>query len=265
MTDYVEITELAGDEVSREQIDRLCHRYYWAGKYCADRDVLEVACGTGQGVGYLNTVAKSVKAGDYSAAILEIASQHYKNRFKFEQFDAQKMPFEDASFDVVLIFEALYYIPDPKLFFQECRRVLRPGGHLLIATANKDLFDFNPSPHSHRYLGVAELSAELGDFGFECQFFGDTPIEAVSVRQRILRPIKKIAVALDLMPKTNNSKKFLKRLIFGKLVPMPPEINANTGSSYASRPLQASQPDAHHKVIFCAARVSDSVNSSKFL
>ncbi|MCD6265910.1 MAG: BrnT family toxin [Deltaproteobacteria bacterium] len=29
----------------------------------------------------------------------------------------------------------------------DCVRVLRPGGKVLIATANKDLYDFNPSPH----------------------------------------------------------------------------------------------------------------------
>ncbi len=41
--DYVSVTEIAGDEVTQEQVDRLCNRYYWAGRYCSDKDVVEAA------------------------------------------------------------------------------------------------------------------------------------------------------------------------------------------------------------------------------
>ena len=41
--DYVSVTEIAGDEVTQEQVDRLCNRYYWAGQYCAGKDVM-VSC-----------------------------------------------------------------------------------------------------------------------------------------------------------------------------------------------------------------------------
>ena len=39
--DYVSVTEIAGDEVTQEQIDRLCNRYYWAGQCCSGKDVVE--------------------------------------------------------------------------------------------------------------------------------------------------------------------------------------------------------------------------------
>jgi len=32
--DYISVTEISGDEVTQEQVDRLCNRYYWAGNYC---------------------------------------------------------------------------------------------------------------------------------------------------------------------------------------------------------------------------------------
>jgi SAM-dependent methyltransferase len=251
--EFVPLTELAGDDVTVEQVDRICRRYYWAGPYCKDRDVLEVACGSGQGVGYLGSLARSVQAGDYSEPILELARQHYGERFTFRSFDAQEMPFEAASFDVVLIFEALYYLPKVEKFFAECRRVLRPGGTLLIATANKDLSDFNPSPRSFRYLGVPELGAELGRLGFRCDFFGDTPIQAASLRQRLLRPVKAAAVKLGLIPKTMSAKKLLKRIVFGKLVRMPAEIGSSTGAWNIPTPLAPDRPDMSHKVLFCAA------------
>jgi SAM-dependent methyltransferase len=255
-TDFVSLTEIAGDEVSAEQVERMCQRYRWAGQYCRGKDVIEVACGTGQGIGYLAKLARSIVPADYSEAILSIARRHYGERFTFRQFDAQRMPFADRSFDVVIIFEALYYLPDVRAFFAECRRVLRPGGLLLIATANKDLFDFNPSPQSYRYLGVGELGEELGQLGFACEFFGAAPIGAVSLRQKLLRPIKMMAARLGLIPKSMSGKKLLRRLVFGKLVKMPPELAPDAYPYAEPVRLTPGRPDRAHKVILCAARAA---------
>ena len=206
--DYALVSELAGDEVSQEQVDRLCNRYYWAGYYCHGKDVLEVACGTGQGLGYLQSVSKSIEAGDYSDSILSIARKHYGNRVCLRRIDAQKMPFEDNSKDVIVLFEAIYYLSVVEEFARECVRVLRVGGTVLIATANKDLYDFNPSPYSHRYYGVVELKELFSKLGFDTEFFGDTPVDKVSLVQRILRPVKKLFVMSRLMPKSMAGKKY---------------------------------------------------------
>lgn len=253
--DYVSLTEISGDEVTAEQVERLARRYYWAGDYCRDKDVLEVACGTGQGVGYLGSLARSLTAGDYSEAILRIARAHYGERFDFKQFDAQALPFSNGSFDVVIIFEALYYLPDVTQFFLECRRVLRPGGTLLVATANKDLYDFTPSPQSHRYLGVKDFERELGQMGFRVECFGDTPISSVSTRQRVLRPAKALASRLGSFPKSSQSKKWLKRLVFGRLVAMPAEVRADTALRVPPVRLNSEISDRAHKVILCAAHL----------
>ena len=125
--DYAAVTELAGDDVTQEQVDRLCNRYYWAGYYCHGKDVLEVACGTGQGLGYLKSVSKSFEAGDYSEGILAIARKHYGDRINLRQFDAHDMPFEDKTKDIIIIFEAIYYFFDAEKVISECVRVLRPG------------------------------------------------------------------------------------------------------------------------------------------
>ncbi len=251
--DFLALTEIAGDDVTTEQVERLARRYYWAEPYCRERDVVEVACGTGQGVGHLARHARSMAAGDYTEPLLAIARRHYGARFDFQHFDAQQMPFADRSRDVIVIFEALYYIPSLDRFFAECARVLRPGGVLLIASANKDLFDFNPSPDSYRYLGVCEFEDELARFGFATTCYGDTPVGKVSARQQLLRPVKAMAARLGLIPKSMKGKKLLKRLVFGGLVPMPAEITAATAPAVAPTPLPAGRPDTDHKVIFCVA------------
>jgi SAM-dependent methyltransferase len=254
--DFSELTELSGDDVTGEQVDRLARRYYWAASYCEGKDVLEVACGSGQGVGYLASSAKSVVAGDYSESLLNLARRHYGNRFCFHRFDAQEMPFPAASFDVVIIFEALYYLPDASRFFRECTRVLRPRGHVLISTANKDLFDFNPSPHSYEYFGVVELGSELSKHGFEAVCFGDAPLARSSWRQRFVRPLKAFAARAGMIPASMEGKKLLKRLVFGQLVRMPAEVDRETANWVDPVPLEGGRTDRAHKVTFCAAQLT---------
>jgi len=269
--DYFSVTEIAGYEVTQEQVDRLYNRYYWAGHYCAGKDVVEVACGSGQGLGYLAGIAGSFEAGDYSNEILSIARQHYGERIRLRQFDAKEMPFADKSKDVIILFEAIYYLPDAEKFIRECVRVLRPGGRVLIATANKDLYDFNPSPHSYKYYGVIELKNLFEKYRFKTKFFGNTSLNNVALRQKILRPIKQLAVKLGIMPKSMAGKKLLKRIVFGNMVKMPaeigPQITQITQIAQKEKDEKTSdrapylEPDkipsdvanTSHKVIYCVA------------
>jgi ubiquinone/menaquinone biosynthesis C-methylase UbiE len=251
--DFSTVTELAGDEVSRQQIDRICHRYCWAAAISRDKDVLEAACGSGQGLGMLALAARSLKAGDYTDNLLQMALKHYGDRIELRQFDAQAIPYSDRSFDVILLFEALYYIPSAEKFVKECRRLLRPGGKVLIATANKDLFDFNPSPFSYKYYGVVELEELFSACGFSVQCFGYGQVSQASAIERALRPVKAFAVKNHLIPKTMGGKKLLKRLLFGKLIPMPAELTPEMTAYAPPQLLAAGRADTGHKVIYCAA------------
>jgi SAM-dependent methyltransferase len=251
-TDFVEVTEISGQPVSSEQIDRLVSRYFWAAGFCPGKDVLEVGCGVGPGLGLLGSRARTFEAGDYSDAILQIARRYYGDRIRLRQLDAQQMPFANASKDVIILFEAIYSVPDPELFVAECARVLRPGGKVLITTANKDLWDFHPSVHSHRYFGVPELCSLLDRRGFDCQLFGFQRIDVAPLRQRLLRPLKRAAVASGLMPKTMSGKRWLKRFVFGRERPMPAEIDSTTGPYIEPAPIASDRIDRLHKIIYCA-------------
>lgn len=44
------------------------------------------------------------------------------------------VPLPDRSFDLVLSTQVLEHVPDPALYLSECRRVLKPGGHVVITT-----------------------------------------------------------------------------------------------------------------------------------
>jgi SAM-dependent methyltransferase len=254
-TDYAEVTEIVGEPITTEQLHRLHHRYTWAAGYCAGRDAVECGCGTGPGLGLLNAAAQSFEAGDISPRMVAAARRHYDSRIRITQFDAQALPFAARAKDVAVLFEAIYYLPDAAQFVRECARVLRPQGRVLIVTANKDLWDFHPSQHSHRYYGVPELGALFAEQGFDCEFFGFQDVQETSLRQRLLRPAKRFAVASGLMPRTMAGKRWLKRIVFGAEVPMPAELRAQDGRYVPPQPIPAGQPDRRHKIVYCAARL----------
>jgi|APSaa5957512535_1039671.scaffolds.fasta_scaffold39088_2 ubiquinone/menaquinone biosynthesis C-methylase UbiE len=252
MNNYISVTEISGENVSVEQVERIQNRYCWAKKYCDNKDVLEVACGSGQGLGLINSCANTLTAGDYSPAVLKTAIDYYKNRIPLKVFDAQKMPFDDNKFDVIIIFEAIYYIPNFIHFLNECKRVLNDKGRILISMPNITLSDFNKSPHSYDYFNIDELKTTLKANNFDSEFFGYLNVEGISLKQRIFRPIKKIAIDFGLMPKTMAGKKILKRIVFGKLVEMPNEILIEDCKSCKDVDLLNGNT-SNHKVIYCVA------------
>lgn len=98
-------------------------------------DVLELACGTGQFTAPLCAAARSWTATDYSPRMLAKAKRRAKaTGLCFAVQDATKLDYADASFDAVVIGNALHIMPDPDGALREIRRVLKPGGRLFAPT-----------------------------------------------------------------------------------------------------------------------------------
>lgn len=250
---FLIVTERGGEMISMPQLERLYQRYVWAAKYSRNMDVAEFACGTGPGLGYLASVSASLRAGDISRDVLAVAQAHYGSRINLACFAADRSPFADASLDVVILFEAIYYLPDVDAFLREASRVLRPNGCVLIATANRDLPDFNPSPYSTRYFNPPELAARLALFGFQTEFYGGSPVARAGLSGKFMQLAKRVAVRLHLIPQSMKHKRFLKRLVFGKLVVMPFELFASEADFAPPVSIPDSVPDFDHQVIYCAA------------
>jgi SAM-dependent methyltransferase len=217
---------------------------------------LELACGCGQGLGYLASFAAKVIGGDYSEPLLRMAHRHYLGRIQLVRLDAQQLPFRERTFDTVILYEAIYYLKDCANFVGECTRVLRPGGNLLICSANKDLPDFNPSPHSYRYFSPPHFTRLLVPYGFKIECYGDFPVDYGTMKQRALSFIKQVMVCLHFMPKTMAGKRLFKRLVFGRLVPMPAELEPHIVTATAPSSIATDKPDTIHKVILVAARLA---------
>lgn len=94
--------------------------------------VLETAAGTGivtrALAGSLATEAE-ITATDLNQAMLDFAAaQPGLERVTWQQADAQRLPFDDRSFDAVLCQFGVMFFPDRLAGYREARRVLRPGG-----------------------------------------------------------------------------------------------------------------------------------------
>ena len=98
-----------------------------------DKEVLELATGPGLLAKHVAPAARRMVATDYSDGMIAEAKKGERSaNLTFEVADAMHLPYEDDSFDVVLIANALHIVPDPKQALKEIDRVLRPDG-LLIA------------------------------------------------------------------------------------------------------------------------------------
>src|SRR5690242_14892152 len=141
-------------------------RYHMASELAPAGSVLEIGCGSGMGLPYLAAHSRMVVGGDYTMPLLQQAARHVPGG-RLVRMDAAHLPFRDATFDAVLMLEMIYYVADQPAAFAECRRILKPGGRLMVCMPNRNRPDFNPSPFSTRYPDVPEVTALFEGAGFE--------------------------------------------------------------------------------------------------
>ncbi len=259
---FVTVTEVPGSLASKSQMSMAMSRYRIAAGLSEGKDVLEVACGSGMGLGYLARSARRVVGLDFDPKLVEIARSHYGDRLEVQCGDAQQMPFADGSFDVVILLEAIYYLPRAEDFIAEARRVLRPAGTLFICSVNKEWPDFNVSPYSARYFTLRELSDLLTQGGFKPDLQVGFPVAAKSGKARIISAIRRLAAKLGLIPKTMAGKEKLKRLVFGKLTPMPVEITDEAAEAQPAYSASADSPISDYQVLYAIGRMDEAAKTA---
>jgi len=122
-----------------DERDRYCIQLYDHLARKADlrnKTVLEVGSGRGGGASYITRYfkPKSYTGLDISGSVIDFCNLYYNiPGLQFVKGIAEKQPFEDNSFDVVLNVESARCYSDLSVFFHEVSRVLRPGGYFLFA------------------------------------------------------------------------------------------------------------------------------------
>ncbi len=96
--------------------------------------MLDVGCGIGMYVRRLQACSQNVYGIDISLPRLREGSRSVPNLVAAV---GEHLPFSDGSFDVVLLNEVIEHVQDDRRTLEECLRVLRPGGHVVIYAPNR--------------------------------------------------------------------------------------------------------------------------------
>lgn len=116
-------------------MDRLCQHLLSVADIGSGQSVLDVGCGFG---GTLATMDEQfdrleLTGLNIDARQLEVARGRLNPRVQLVEGDACEMPFAAESFDRVLAVECIFHFPSRLAFFEQARRVLRPGGNLTLS------------------------------------------------------------------------------------------------------------------------------------
>jgi ubiquinone/menaquinone biosynthesis C-methylase UbiE len=102
--------------------------------------ILDLCCGTGHLVNELSELG-SYTGLDFAPSMIEHCSVTYPKE-KFICGDAEELPFKENTFDAVICFWSFHHILYPDKVLDEIKRVLKPGGFVLIATFKDVKFNF---------------------------------------------------------------------------------------------------------------------------
>lgn len=140
-------------------------RYLWAAQVAAGKDVLDAGCGLAYGTHILTSAEASRVAGvDIDPEAIEEAQRRIPELADALQLgDIRDLRFDDDSFDLVVCFETIEHVEEPERALFEFRRVLRPGGLLLVSSPNPDVYPAGNEHHVREYR-PAELAGALAEY-----------------------------------------------------------------------------------------------------
>jgi ubiquinone/menaquinone biosynthesis C-methylase UbiE len=122
------------------------HRYALCLEFVGGKDVLDIASGEGYGAALLASIAKSVTGVDIDPASVEHARHvYYSPKLNFVAGNCDSVPLPDASFDVVTSFETIEHHDKHEEMLDEIKRLLRPGGTLIMSSPNRLTYSDEPS------------------------------------------------------------------------------------------------------------------------
>ncbi|MBG1231973.1 ArsR/SmtB family transcription factor [Aestuariivirga litoralis] len=133
--------------------------------------VVDLGTGTGRILELLNGKATHLWGIDQSRDMLAIArakleATSLKNA-QVRQGDIYALPFADSTADLISIHQVLHFLDDPQRALMEARRILKPGGKMIVVDfAPHELEDLRAA-HAHRRLGISaeQMSSYLARAG----------------------------------------------------------------------------------------------------
>lgn len=172
--------------------------YEFAEQHIDGKRVLDCGCGEGYGTALLAERAALAIGLDREPEVVAYASGKYQpaTRAAFVAASADALPFSDGSVDVVACFQVLEHLADAPGVLREVRRVLAPGGALLLTTPNLLVTGARPNPHHVHDYTPEDLRALLNQVFDDVELLGVFAGEQVAAyrarNDRIVRTIVRL-------------------------------------------------------------------------
>ncbi len=131
------------------------------GKKPAQTRLLDVGCSSGAFLGAavrLGYAAEGVEPAAKAAATAQAAG------LKVYQGLLHEAAYASASFDAITLLEVIEHLKEPLPLLQECQRILKPGGVLLVGTANADSWQAHAFGAHWDYLSIAKHGGHISFF-----------------------------------------------------------------------------------------------------
>lgn len=139
-------------DLSKKEFTKAAEKYEWdnAGVYKICRadypdilseikkeefhDLLDVWCGTGPILSLLTKEFpnKHYVGLDITPKMIEVAKKKKLKNVEFIVWDAENLPFNEYSFDIIICSQSFHHYPNPQKFFDSVAKVLRPGWKLIL-------------------------------------------------------------------------------------------------------------------------------------
>jgi SAM-dependent methyltransferase len=130
------------------------HRYAFVAGIVRGLRVLDAACGEGYGSFLLAHTAAQVTGIDISADAVAHAHERYPlENLEYVNGSVTGLPLPDASVDVVVSFETIEHLSPQREMLAEFRRVLTPGGVLVISSPNRPVYNEEGEVENHFHVG----------------------------------------------------------------------------------------------------------------
>lgn len=150
---------------SRKLLNEHLTRYNLASEYVKGKIVVEMGCGMGYGTYAMSqNGAKKVYGIDIDKSAIEFAIKNYNHSsITYLNESATKSSITANYADVVIAFEVIEHLQNPRELINEVLRILKPGGTFILSTPNRST-SLKDNPFHIKEFKFTELNSFLNDF-----------------------------------------------------------------------------------------------------
>ncbi len=196
--------EFTGERVVPGQVDldlwnEHFSRYVFAARLARGKRVLDLGCGTAYGSSEIARYAAVVTGLDISSDAIDYARRNTAQpNVRFVQASAAAIPMREAAFDLVVAFEVIEHITEWRELLADVRRILAPGGQLVVSTPNKCYYaesrkQSGPNPFHEHEFEFEEFKQALEEFFPHVLLFTENHANGI-----VFKPITNAPVSADI-------------------------------------------------------------------